>query len=369
MHQRRSEGDAIVICQPGAGGKSDESVGSPVIASVDRRLEFVREIQRAVSVDEVQTAYLDSVSEVLRADGIGIYRFTRAGVPAEASSNLGENFMRAYEIEGRFDDPVLDAVTENVLPADSHNMVREERWLDSAARSVLLRENLEFSLQAPILRDGEVGGTINFARGSDLEGFSLADLTTARFVSEHLGLALERARRFEVAGDRAALLGGALDHLSQMVVVAESSTGERAFSTRNLEARYPRTAHDLIDSVIADFAAEGRRAMTVNVRDEASGERFIIKCSLAPSSDAIVAVVFEAAAEEDRKLPSWEVLSPREQEIAQYVSEGMTTREISETAFVSQNTVKQHIKRIFAKTGVHSRAELVQMIWASRGRS
>ena len=201
-----------------------------------------------------------------------------------------------------------------MLPADSHNMVREERWLDSAARGVLQRENLQYSLQAPLLHDGEVAGTINFARSSDLEGFSLADLTTARFVSEHLGLALERARRFEVAGDRAALLGGALDHLSQMVVVAEASTGERAFSTRNLETRYPETAHDLIDSVIADFAAEARRAMTVNVRDEASGERFIIKCSLAPSSDAIVAVVFEAAEEDDRKLPSWEVLSPREQE-------------------------------------------------------
>ena len=51
--------------------------------------------------------------------------------------------------------------------------------------------------------------------------------------------------------------------------------------------------------------------------------------------------------------------------IAQYVSEGMTTRESSEKAFVSHNTAKQHIKRIFAKTGVHSRAELVQMIWAS----
>jgi DNA-binding CsgD family transcriptional regulator len=338
-------------------------------APVDMRFEFVREIQRAVSAEEVRAAYHHTVGEVLRADGIGFYKFTRPGLPADASSNLGASFMQAYEAEGRHDDPVLEAVTEHVLPADSHNMVREQRWRDSAARAVLLRENLGYSLQAPILQDGELAGTINFARGVDLEGFSLVDLTTARFVSEHLGLALERARRFEVAGDRAALLGGALDHLSQMVVIADASTGARVFSTRNLETRYPESAHDLIDSVLADFAAEGRRAMTVNVHDGASGERLIIKCSLAPTHDALVAVVFEAAEEEDRKLPSWEVLSPREQEIAQYVSEGMTTREISEKAFVSQNTVKQHIKRIFAKTGVHSRAELVQIIWASKGRS
>lgn len=340
-----------------------------MIAPAERRLEFVREIQRAATVDEVHCAYMGSVADVLRADGIGLYRFARPDAPAEARSNLDDEFMEAYEAEGRHDDPVLDAVTENVLPADSHNLVREERWTGSAARDVLRRSNLEFSLQAPVLHAGEVSGTINFARASDLEGFTLDDLTTARFISEHLGLALERARRFEAAGDRAALLGGALDHLSQMVVVAEASTGERAFVTSNLDARYPQSVHDLIDSVLADFVVEGRRALTVNVRDEASGERLIIKLSLAQSSDAIVAVVFEAADEEGRKLPSWEVLSPREQEIAQYVSEGLTTREISEKAFVSQNTVKQHIKRIFAKTGVHSRAELVQMIWASRGQN
>lgn len=337
-------------------------------APVDRQFEFVREIQRAASVDEVRDAYHGTVGEVLRADGIGFYSFMRPGIAAAASSNLGEGFMHDYEAEGRHDDPVLDAVTENVLPADSHNMVREQRWLESAARAVLLRETLAYSLQGPILQDGEVSGTINFARATDHEGFSLADLTTARFISEHLSLALERARRFEVVGDRAALLGGALDHLSQMVVIADVKTGERAFTTHNLDVRYPESVQDLIDSVIADFTAEGRRAQTVNVSDGASGERLIIKCSLAPSYDAIIAVIFEAAEEDDLKLPSWEVLSPREQEIAQYVSEGMITREIAEIAFVSQNTVKQHIKRIFAKTGVHSRAELVQIIWASKGR-
>lgn len=350
------------------GAESYESVDSAVIALTERRLEFVREIQRAASVNEVQAAYMESVDQVLRADGIGLYSFARLDAPAEGRSNLADDFMDAYEAEGRQDDPVLDAVTENLLPADSHNLVREERWTASAARRVLLRSNLEFSLQAPILHEGEVAGTINFARGSDLKEFSLNDLTTARFVSEHLGLALERARRFEIAGDRAALLGGALDHLSQMVVVADASTGERAFATSNLEARYPQSVHDLIDSVIADFVSQGRRAVTVNVHDGASGESLIVKSSLAQSSDAIVAVVFESADKEDRRLPAWEVLSPREQEIAQYVSEGLTTREISEKAFVSQNTVKQHIKRIFAKTGVHSRAELVQIIWASKGR-
>ncbi|MGO1172834.1 MAG: LuxR C-terminal-related transcriptional regulator [Actinomycetaceae bacterium] len=331
------------------------------------RFEFVREIQRAVSAEEIKEAYYGTVGGVLSSDAVGIYRFAADGVPADASSNLSPAFMAAYEAEGRHDDPVLEAVVENVLPADSTHVVHSQRWLDSAARSVLLGENLGHSLEAPIIVAGEVAGTLNFARGVDIENFSLEDLTAARFASEHLSLALERAHRFELAGDRAALLGGALDHLSQMVVVAEAS-GERVFSSRRLESRYPATVIALVDEVISGFAAEGRHAQTVNVRDEASSQSVIVKCSLVPSHDAIVGVVFECADEEDASLPSWEVLSPREQEIARYVSQGLTTREIAEQAFVSQNTVKQHIKRIFAKTGVHSRAELVQFIWASQGK-
>src|SRR5690606_6999453 len=139
-----------------------------------------------------------------------LYSFPRPESPAEARSNLHAAFMDAYEAEGRPDDPGLDTATENGLAAAAHNLARVERWAASAARRVLQRANLEFSLQAPILHAGEVSGTVNFARSSDLEGFTLSDLTTARFISEHVGLALERARRYEIAGDRAALLGGAL---------------------------------------------------------------------------------------------------------------------------------------------------------------
>jgi DNA-binding CsgD family transcriptional regulator len=152
-----------------------------------------------------------------------------------------------------------------------------------------------------------------------------------------------------------------------MVVVADIE-GERVFSSRKFETRYPPTVVALVDCVLVDFAESGKHAQTVNVRDDVSGQRVIVKCSLAQSHDAIVGVVFECADDDDSSLPSWDVLSPREQEIARYVSQGMTTREIAEKAFVSQNTVKQHIKRIFAKTDVHSRAELVQFIWASQGR-
>jgi DNA-binding NarL/FixJ family response regulator len=52
------------------------------------------------------------------------------------------------------------------------------------------------------------------------------------------------------------------------------------------------------------------------------------------------------------------------------VSSGLTNRQIAELSYVSENTIKQHMKRIFGKMNVSSRAELVQAVWrSSRGNA
>jgi len=53
-----------------------------------------------------------------------------------------------------------------------------------------------------------------------------------------------------------------------------------------------------------------------------------------------------------------EPLSPRELEIVELVAKGLTNREIAAQAFLSHNTVKVHLRNIFAKTNVASRTEL-----------
>ena len=49
-------------------------------------------------------------------------------------------------------------------------------------------------------------------------------------------------------------------------------------------------------------------------------------------------------------------LTPREFEVLRLLARGMTNKEISETLVITTNTVKRHLKAIFGKLDVHTRA-------------
>lgn len=53
-------------------------------------------------------------------------------------------------------------------------------------------------------------------------------------------------------------------------------------------------------------------------------------------------------------------ITPRELEILDQIAQGKSTREIAETLFVSENTVKTHASRVYDKLGVSRRTQAVQ---------
>jgi LuxR family maltose regulon positive regulatory protein len=56
------------------------------------------------------------------------------------------------------------------------------------------------------------------------------------------------------------------------------------------------------------------------------------------------------------------VLSEREQAVLQLLAQGLTNKAIARALQVSDNTVKFHLKNIFTKLGVTSRAEAVRAL-------
>lgn len=57
-------------------------------------------------------------------------------------------------------------------------------------------------------------------------------------------------------------------------------------------------------------------------------------------------------------------LSAREKQIADYIFRGYSTKELVDTLHISAYTVQDHLKSIFAKTGVKSRRELIWLLFS-----
>jgi DNA-binding CsgD family transcriptional regulator len=55
-------------------------------------------------------------------------------------------------------------------------------------------------------------------------------------------------------------------------------------------------------------------------------------------------------------------VSPRESDIVREICNGLSNKEISEKLFISLQTVKDHTHRIYSKTNVRSRVQLIYLV-------
>ncbi|MFK4548115.1 DNA-binding CsgD family transcriptional regulator/PAS domain-containing protein [Streptomyces tendae] len=336
------------------------------------RHRYVNALLTALTLDEVSDAFMSVGSRLISSDVHGLYQFGADGrrvVSALISDR--QHFVDDYEQYGRADDPVLDFAVREKRPIDSSRAVAAEIWASSGAHAAIAVDGYLHSLEAPLLVAGSVFGTVNFARSPKRSPFSDEDLVTARFATEQLALAMERALRFELTGHRTSMLEYALDRIAQPVIVTdlESRVLFRNRAARDLPSpTTSRSAHLLNESIaeaMDSFRTLGKRVHTSSARSGDAGEQVITRSfRLSEPHDAAVTLVFNAGTERPSTLPAWNVLTRREQEIVELVARGLSTEQIAESAFITENTVKQHLKRIFAKVDVHNRAELVQKVWA-----
>lgn len=57
-------------------------------------------------------------------------------------------------------------------------------------------------------------------------------------------------------------------------------------------------------------------------------------------------------------------LTKREREVMEFLARGRSAKYIADALVISQNTVWSHVKRVYAKTGVSSKQELIDLVEA-----
>ncbi|MFG2334052.1 LuxR C-terminal-related transcriptional regulator [Streptomyces sp. NPDC048604] len=115
--------------------------------------------------------------------------------------------------------------------------------------------------------------------------------------------------------------------------------------------------------------ADGRDHGTARVRIRTTENRWLVchaSCLDGPAGrPGPVALVVEPATPSDLAvlIADAYAFTPRELQIAQLLTRGMTTAEIAATLVISPHTVRDHLKTVYAKAGVSSRGELVARLF------
>ncbi|MBB5070200.1 helix-turn-helix transcriptional regulator [Saccharopolyspora gloriosae] len=89
------------------------------------------------------------------------------------------------------------------------------------------------------------------------------------------------------------------------------------------------------------------------------------ECSLAPTiTTHVVQMINETGRlSEPADQVVFDVLTNREQEIAQMLAMGMTTKEIATRTFITRATVKTHISNVLSKLNFDERSQIVAMVY------
>jgi len=173
-----------------------------------------------------------------------------------------------------------------------------------------------------------------------------------------------------------------IDNQPDMVMVAQASNGREGIQ-RFREHRPDVTLMDLrlpdisgIDAIIAIRAEfpEARILMLTTFEGDveiqralAAGARGYVLKSMPPGELADVVRQIHAG---KKRIPqeiaaqlaehmSDEALTPRERDVLQHVAGGNRNKDIAERLFISEETVKVHIKHIMEKLGARDRTEAV----------
>jgi DNA-binding NarL/FixJ family response regulator len=92
------------------------------------------------------------------------------------------------------------------------------------------------------------------------------------------------------------------------------------------------------------------------VRSVHGGQSLISPSMASKLLDEFAAMIKKEEEKEQVPAPR---LTPREMEVLQHVAQGMNNREIAKALFISENTVKNHVRNILEKLHLHSRMEAV----------
>lgn len=340
----------------------------------DTRSRYAALIELATALTEVDDLaelgelYFESIGEIMDLPMKALYLFgDEPGTPSwYESRNVSDRFMTTYEQLGRPIDDELRQVLTRFTPV--YNLAG--RSLDEWRRTEIYQrvdrlENMLHVLKAPMVHNGAIVGTVDFASDSLLLEVDQVDMDLISAIGQIVGGAVANLRsRTE------------LQHRLDVSLLAVNSSAAAVvyFAASSIEPTINRSAAgllgdlqegtDILYRVLRDVGGSDsllHRSYLVRLKN---GSKDVLECTARPVPGEPGAHLLELELESSRaqyRSHALQRLSAREYDVAGLVAAGFSDREIADELVLSLHTVRQHVKNIYAKLGVSSRVHLTRM--------
>jgi len=232
-------------------------------------------------------------------------------------------------------------------------------------RELLAPKDIQGELRASLVVEGQAWGCFSLFRMAPAD-FTEVDQDFAHDLSSLLG------RGLRAAGIRARTTGHPVTLWPGLVLLDENlrveSVTEPARTWLEELGHLGMSGRDALPFALL-AAAERARGPEGSASARAlgvSGRWVQVHASPMAGAPKRIAVILQAAPSPSLAplISATYGLTARERELTELVLQGCGTHEIAERLFISPHTVQAHLKSIFAKTGVHSRRELVGRVFA-----
>lgn len=242
------------------------------------------------------------------------------------------------------------------------------------------------------VRNARLFGGPVFSRHEQAGAVTETEIGALRLLGPHFRRAVEIADLLDVKALEAASLASTLETIAAgILLVDEAATPVHAnpaaramldtgdpirLDQRRLKLPTAQASAALIDAITRAARDEpelGQRGIGIPARRR-DGSPSVVhvlplrRGDIRPGLERrAVAAVFVAPASTQPQMPAAALallydLTPAETRIVGLISEGVGQAEIAARLGITQNTVKTHLKRVFAKTGTSRRAEVVRLI-------
>jgi len=341
-------------------------------------LQFVQALCTATNEAQLKQRYVAGFGRLFDLPGYGLYLVDpwTADQVLWMGAGVSDSFLARYERVGRDVDVLQGHVVASGRAAYNLEVAGSmEEWLASPLyRRVKYLHGIRHEIQAPVANRHGLVGTLICATHDPDRAFTPYEVRLMEALGRLLGAIVEGTRSRASLAQQRDQAFIALDRAGTAVVITDPTASEPHLNepARGLLAEVVDAEH-VLHRMIVRPQAEGSFAHHLDV-ELTGGDTGLLRgsSSYIRAGDGTLITVLEL--QRDRSEISAETLTaltPRERDVARYVVDGLSDREIAQRLFLSPFTVSQYVKRIYRKLDVSSRVALTRLLLdaakASRG--